>query len=107
MTTRERRLLGVLVAVVATVALYVGAIQVFGGDLGAPCRDSYSCKGFLVGGAECVAIEVGGVERQAYCTRYCDTRAECPEGWFCVGANPTAMGLETGLVDEVCVRPGS
>lgn len=78
----------------------VGLIQVTGGEIGAPCRDSYSCKGFLIGGAECVAVEGG-----AYCTVYCDVDAECPKGWRCLSANPTALGIETTALDEVCVRP--
>ena len=96
----RRWLLYALAAVVALDLLVVGVIQLTGGDIGAPCADSYSCRGFLVGGAECVAVDRG-----AYCTRYCDTDDQCPDGWACLGANPTVLTVETRTVDEVCVRP--
>lgn len=91
-----RALVGTVVAVVALIA----AINVFGNAQGEPCRDSYSCKGFLIAGVECV---VEGDE--AYCTQYCDTDADCSEGWRCRSANPTALGIETTALDEVCLRP--
>ena len=95
----RRKLLIVLALVAGLAVLFVAGVQVTGGPMGAPCVDSYSCKGFLIGGAECVAVDEG-----AYCTRYCDTDAECPEGWSCQGANPTVLTLHTTAVDEVCVR---
>ena len=89
-----------LVATVVGIAALVAAIQVFGASAGDPCRDSYSCRGFLLSGAECV-VESDG----AYCTRYCDADADCPPGWRCRAAEPTALGIETGVLDEVCLRP--
>jgi hypothetical protein len=100
MSPRERTLLGVLAGLVVLLAGGVALIQVVGGALGAPCADSYSCAGFLVGGAECV--EVGPKTR--YCTRYCDAHADCPAGWQCLSATPTALGVETPVLDEVCIR---
>jgi hypothetical protein len=85
-TRRERRLLGALGAVVATIAIAVAGIQIFGAEMGAPCADSHSCRGFLVGGAECVDVEDG-----AYCTVYCRADARCPRGWRCLDANPTVL----------------
>ena len=76
----------------------VGLIQVIGNEFGETCADSYSCKGFLLGGAECVELD-----SNSYCTVYCDTDSECPEGWACRGANPTVLRVETSAVDEVCV----
>ena len=89
-----------LVGAVVGVAALVAAIQVLGASAGEPCRDSYSCRGFLLAGAECV---VEGDE--AYCTRYCDADPDCPPGWRCRAAEPTALGIETGVRDEVCLRP--
>lgn len=86
-------------AVFAGALLVVGAIQILGGEVGAPCADSYSCAGFLIGGAECVAID-----DRAYCTRYCDTDADCPDGWRCESAHPTVLAVETTALDEVCMR---
>ena len=88
-----------LFTVVAVVAL-IAAINIFGNDRGEPCRDSYSCKEFLLSGIECV---VEGEE--AYCTQYCDTDADCPKDWRCASATPTALGIETSTLDEVCLRP--
>jgi len=87
-----------LAGVVFLVCVTVGAIQVFGRDFGEPCADSYSCKGFLLGGAECVEID-----SKSYCTRYCDTDSECPEQWSCRGATPTVLGVKTSTTDEVCM----
>lgn len=98
-TRRERRLLSVLGVVVVTLAVAVAGIQIFGGAMGAPCADSYSCRGFLVGGAECVDVEGG-----AYCTVYCRSDARCPRGWRCLDANPTVLTVRTSLTDRVCVR---
>jgi len=89
-----------LMATVGGVAGIVGAIQVFGASAGDPCRDSYGCRGFLISGAECV-VEGDG----AYCTTYCDDDDDCPPGWRCRAAEPTALGIETGVLDEVCLRP--
>ena len=76
-------------------------VRVFvGAPLGAPCADSYSCQGFLIGGAECVDDE-----GDHYCSRYCDSDADCSSGWRCGDANPTVMAIETTLVDQVCMRP--
>ena len=102
MTPRRARpgfLLALGITVIGVIAL-VAAIQIFGASAGEPCRDSYSCRGFLVSGAECV-VEPDG----AYCTRYCDADADCPPAWRCRGAEPTALGIETGVLDEVCLRP--
>jgi hypothetical protein len=92
-----RRVLGGVA--LAAVAL-VGAIQVFGGPVGAPCRDSYSCRGFLVGGVDCVE-DVG----QSYCSRYCHADADCPTGWRCDGAHPTVLSVHTSAVGLICIRP--
>jgi hypothetical protein len=98
-TRRERVLLRVLGGVVAAVVLGVAAIQVFGRRIGEPCPDSYACRGFLVGGSECVAVE-----GRAYCTRYCKRDDQCPRGWRCLDANPTVLTVQTRAVGRVCVR---
>ena len=100
MPRTRKVLLWVLAATIAAVVLLVAAINIFGGPVGAPCADSYSCSGFLIGGAECVDTGSG-----AYCTVYCDVDADCPAGWSCLGANPTVLAVETSATDEVCVRP--
>ena len=87
-----------LAAVVILVCSGIGANQLLGRDMGEPCVDSYSCKGFLLGGAECVQLD-----SQSHCTRYCGSDADCPETWSCLGATPTVLRLETSAVDEVCV----
>jgi len=89
----------VLISIAALAAIGILAIQIFGAKIGAPCADSYGCRGFLVGGAECV--DVG---RGSYCTRYCRADAECPRGWACLDANPTVLTVETRAVGKVCVR---
>ena len=89
-----------LVGTLLAVAWLIGIINLFGADPGERCRDSYSCKGFLLSGIECV---VEGDE--AYCTKYCDTDADCPKDWRCRSATPTALGIETSTLDEVCLRP--
>jgi len=96
----RRSLLVLLAATVAFAVGVVATIQVVGGGPGAPCADSYSCRGFLIGGAECVVVDGG-----TYCTVYCDADADCPDGWSCEGANPTVLLVETTAVDEVCIRP--
>ena len=70
MTTRERRLAGLLLGVIAALGTGILWIRTHGGATGAPCADSYSCRGFLFGGAECVDVEGG-----AYCTTYCKADA--------------------------------
>ena len=89
-----------LTVTVLAVVVLIAAINLFGNERGEPCRDSYSCKGFLLSGVECV---VDGPE--AYCTQYCDTDADCPGHWRCRPATPTALGIETTALDEVCLRP--
>ncbi len=76
----------------------VAVLNLLGAPLGAPCADSYSCRGFLVGGVECV--EEGP---RRYCTLYCEQTSDCPTGWTCAGAQPTALGIKTSLTDYVCV----
>ncbi len=92
-------MLGVLGIVIA--ALWGGLvwIWIFGAQMGAPCADSYSCHGFLLGGAECVDVEGG-----AYCTVYCKSDQKCPRGWRCLAANPTVLTVKTQLLDKVCVK---
>lgn len=90
-------MIALAVVVVGLCALVI-AINVFGNDFGAPCADSYSCKGFLLGGAECVVVE-----GESYCTEYCDSDADCPSGSSCQGATPTVLTVETTATDEVCV----
>ena len=96
-------------ALAATAALaiaFVGGVQILGGGPGDPCRDSYDCRGFLVGGAECLALEAAdGAIVEAYCTRYCDDDLGCPKGWTCEDANPTVLAVRTTAVDQVCRRP--
>ena len=91
-----------LIAVVILVVGFVAAVQVFGNPLGGPCHDSYSCQGFLIGGAECVEQDSA-----RYCTRYCDTDADCPAGWRCRDAHPTVLTIETRWLDPVCIRPAA
>ena len=100
MTKRVRILLVLLALVIAGVMALVTAIQIWGQPLGGPCADSYSCKGFLIGGAECLAE--GSTQ---YCTRYCEYDAQCPPRWSCGEANPTVLTIETLYWDRVCVRP--
>jgi hypothetical protein len=99
LTRRERALVRLLGAVFLIAVTFVGAIQIFGGGIGAPCRDSYSCRGFLIGGAECV-VDDG----TAYCTAYCNSDDRCPPGWRCATAHPTALTIETRATGRVCVR---
>lgn len=100
MTRRERRLLQILGGVIVALSALLLLIRLFGADTGAPCADSYSCRGFLIGGAECVDTEGG-----RYCTRYCDSDARCPSGWRCLDATPTVLTVRTRFTDRVCVRP--
>jgi hypothetical protein len=88
-----------LTAVFGLAMLGVGAIQIWGRRMGQPCADSYSCRGFLIGGAECV--DVGPA---SYCTVYCRTDERCPKGWHCLPANPTVLTARTSYLDKVCVR---
>lgn len=97
---RTRLLLLVLAAVVGLVVVAgVGVIQIVGREIGSPCPDSYACRGFLIGGAECV-----DVDGASYCTRRCRQDAECRSGWRCLGAHPTVLTVETRAVGKVCVR---
>ncbi len=66
--------------------------------MGTPCVDSYSCRGFLIGGAECVETD-----EARYCTIYCAQQSDCPTGWDCLSAHPTVATVETDYLDEVCV----
>jgi hypothetical protein len=86
--------------VIGLLVLGLVANQLFGNKMGESCADSYSCRGFLVGGVEC--LDIGEV---SYCTIYCDRDDDCPAEWTCEGANPTVLAIETTSVDEVCVRP--
>ncbi len=99
MTPRLRILLGVLMATIMGVTLLVVAIQIWGNPIGEPCIDSYSCKGFLVSGAECLATDT-----EQYCSRYCDGDSDCPTQWTCANANPTVLTVETAMLDTICVR---
>lgn len=100
----ERRIrpafLWALGSVVVLLVALIAAINIWGNEFGEPCADSYSCKGFLLGGAECV--DVGS---EAYCTRYCDDDADCPIGTSCQSATPTVLTVESSISDEVCVLP--
>ncbi len=102
MTVRERRLLGLLLTVVLLIGSFIGYRQFEGAAEGERCADSYSCRGFLLGGVECVDT---GEPDSPYCTRYCDRDDDCSAGWKCLGANPTVLAVETNTIDEVCVRP--
>ncbi len=104
MTRRERGFLATLVAVVAAVGGFVGYRQFAGALAGERCADSYSCRGFLLGGVECVDT---GEPDSPYCTRYCDTDVDCTGAWTCLGANPTVLAVETTAIDHVCVRSGT
>lgn len=86
--------------VITAVGLLMVANQLFGGGAGAPCPDSYACRGLLVGGVECVQVE-----ERSYCTRYCRSDAQCPPGWACLDANPTVLTIQTSAVGKVCIQP--
>jgi hypothetical protein len=90
-----------LAGTVLAMVIVIAGINLFGNDRGEPCRDSYSCKGFLLSGIECVVIE----GEDAYCTQYCDTDADCPTDWRCRSATPTALGIEIRALDEICLQP--
>ena len=96
--TRLRLLVLALIATVVLAAATVLVIRVTGHPLGAPCRDSYDCGEFLLGG-ECLALD-----RESYCSRYCEDDAGCPPGWTCESAHPTVLAVETRYVDKICVR---
>src|SRR4051812_45416183 len=100
MTHRERRLFQLLAGVVTVAVVGIGVIQIRGGVMGGPCADSYSCRGFLIGGAECVADGAAG----SYCTRYCKSDASCPRGWRCRDAHPSVLTIETRATGGVCIR---
>lgn len=99
LTRRERVLFSVLLALVVVVSAGLASIRLFGARTGERCRDSYSCRGFLFGGSECLSLG-----DRSYCTLYCRTDAVCPHGWHCLGAHPTVMRVETNAVDRVCIR---
>ena len=88
-----------LIGTLVLVTVFVIGVQFFGGSMGSPCIDSFSCRGFLIAGAECL-----DEPRGRYCSRYCDLEADCPVGWRCLGATPTALTIETDFIDKVCVR---
>ena len=88
-----------LLALLAVLVIGLAANQLLGNEMGERCTDSYSCRGFLLSGVECVEVDGRG-----YCTIYCDGDADCPEGWSCEGANPTVLTVETSAIDEVCMR---
>ena len=100
LSRRERIGLRVLASVFAAAVALVVAIQIFGGPAGAPCGDSYACRGFLVGGTECVD-DVGG----SYCSRYCKLDGDCPQHWRCDRAYPTVLAVKTNARGLICVRP--
>lgn len=100
LNARERLGLRVLGGVLAVAVTVVALIQIFGGPLGSPCRDSYDCRGFLIAGTECVE-DVSAT----YCSRYCHTDADCPKPWRCDRAYPTALGFPTSARGLICLRP--
>jgi hypothetical protein len=91
--------LKLLFAIAGLAAIAISAIQIFGKRIGEPCADSYSCRGFLLAGAECLADD-----GDAYCTVYCKSDARCPSGWRCLDAHPTVLTVETRANGKVCVR---
>ena len=98
MTRPRRPFVIALLGVLALLMLGLAANQMFGRPLGEACVDSYSCRGFLLRGVECLQVS-----ERSYCTVYCDSDADCPDGWQCVGAHPTVLTVETVVVDEVCM----
>ena len=44
------------------------------------------------------------IQGRVYCTRYCDEDLDCPVGWTCGDAIPTALTIETQFIDQVCVQ---
>ena len=89
-----------LIYVVVSVVALVGVIQVVGNDMGENCQDSYSCRGFLISGAEC--LDDNG---EHYCSRYCERDDDCPLQWACGEAVPTALTIKTGFLDSICLKP--
>ena len=96
----RRGFLWALALVLLAVICLVITIQFVGNGPGEPCRDSYSCAGFFIGGAECVQTGTS-----QYCTRYCETDADCAPTWSCGDAHPTVLTIETTYVDKVCIKP--
>ena len=43
-------------SVIVVLVCVIAAINIWGNEYGEPCQDSYSCRGFLLGGAECVDV---------------------------------------------------
>ena len=99
-SSTRRSLLAALAGVLLAAILVVLGIQIFGGPTGAECSDSYSCSGFLIGGAECVETDDG-----RYCTLYCDQDLDCPPTWRCLPASPTVLTIRTSSSGNVCIRP--
>ena len=95
-TVRERRLLGFLGALVVLAGVAFAARRLMGRTVGAPCTDSYNCRGI---GSEC--LEADGLR---YCTIYCDADRECPDGWRCVEGYSTLLMVETQMKGRVCTR---
>ena len=89
-----------LICIVFSVVVLVGVIQIVGNDMGENCQDSYSCRGFLISGAEC--LDDNG---EHYCSRYCERDDECPLQWTCGEAVPTALTIKTGFFDGICLKP--
>ena len=98
-STRLRILVLALIATLVLVATTVLVLRATGNPMGDPCDDSYSCAEFLSGG-ECLEID-----SVSLCSRYCDRNDECPRGWRCEAATPTALGIETTASDTICI-PG-
>src|SRR6185312_14053938 len=88
LTRRERSGILTIATLLFAIVLGVGMIQIFGNRVGAPCRDSYSYRGFLIGGAECIE-DIG----QSYCTRRCHYDSDCPQHWHCTDAYLTAAAI--------------
>ena len=96
-STRLRILVLALIATIVLVATTVLVLRATGNPMGDPCDDSYSCAEFLTGG-ECLQIDAVSV-----CSRYCDRDDECPPGWRCEEATPTALGITTPAIDTICI----
>jgi len=91
-----------LLGVIGILGCLIALIQLIGASTGEACRDSYSCRAFLVGGAEC--LDIG---ERSYCTRYCVAHAQCPDGWTCGDATATALTLELNVIDQLCIQDES
>jgi hypothetical protein len=100
LSARERLGLRVLGVVFLLAVAVVGLIQLFGGPVGSPCRDSYDCRGFLIAGTECVEDLT-----TSYCSRYCRIDTDCPAAWRCDRAYPTVLAVSTSARGLICIRP--